>query len=160
LVGLWTRKPSLMSAWTLIFPIAAVVLCAVARFQIRRSEGTLAGGSLALWGLTVSILAGAGFWAYQSAVFFAISQQADNYARPWLPLIEQGENYKALYRTLKPAERDLREDAPSLPYDLEQRFGARSDPQQNRGLVGQFAQRELVRFLQQPEVHPQIQSRG
>src|SRR2546423_9588152 len=43
-------SPWLMPAWTAVVPVAALVLCALARQRIRAAEGTLAGNSLTSWG--------------------------------------------------------------------------------------------------------------
>src|SRR5262249_31014972 len=49
-VALISRKPMTALGATLVVPVTAFLVCLLARFRIKSSEGTLAGGALASWG--------------------------------------------------------------------------------------------------------------
>jgi hypothetical protein len=111
----------------------------------------LGGGRLATWGLRISLLFGLGYWAYFTATFLAVRQQADEVGRNWLQKIVSGRISSAFLMVIDPKNKPPHED-PSNPDDealrkqLETRFnsGNQSDP---RGLLSQFPQHDLVRLI-------------
>src|SRR5207237_2535269 len=58
LSALLNRTPWLMPVWTFLAPLLAIVLAALARLEIRRSEGTRSGLALTKWALNLSLLIG------------------------------------------------------------------------------------------------------
>lgn len=101
-VGILSGKPFLMAPWTLAIPLIAIIFCIIAKYQIQRAEGALAGQKLATWGILLSVFVGMGYWSYRTAVYFAIRQQARTYAEQWIDLIKRDELNRAILRTLPP----------------------------------------------------------
>ncbi|MGF1579567.1 MAG: hypothetical protein ACFCD0_09405 [Gemmataceae bacterium] len=65
--------------WLFLLPLAACVLSVVALRQMKNAEGTLAGESVALWGIYLSVLTGLGYGAYYFATSLAVRQQAHSF---------------------------------------------------------------------------------
>jgi len=78
-VGFFRAIPFFLPDWTLALAAAAAGLSFLALRQIRESEGTRAGQSLARWGLALSIFAGLGYTAYKEFTGLALVQQANNF---------------------------------------------------------------------------------
>lgn len=129
LVGLFSGSPTLMAPWTLAIPALAIGVCVLARWLIKRSEGALAGEKLAKVGILLCLFIGLGYWAYRTAVFFAIRQQAQRAVEEWLQLISQKQDYRAMRRTLPPdSQVDYQDDEESLATELTMEFARRSSP--------------------------------
>src|SRR5260370_25835073 len=58
--------PIFLPVWGLVVPLVAIVLAAVARRQIRTSEGSRSGLALANWGLRL----GVAFGIFHAAIYF------------------------------------------------------------------------------------------
>lgn len=160
IVALFAGKPMLMVGWTFVFPVAAVVLCVIAKIRIAQSEGTLAGGKLANWGLMASLLVGLCAWAYQTAVYFALKQQSETAIMEWVDLIREGEFDKALLRTLpRQIRSEFREDDPKLGTYLSQRISKRQEGGfQNE--VASYSQRQYIRAIAQGGAEARVEPRG
>src|SRR5262249_61766705 len=105
LVALLSRKPMPALGATLVVPVTAFLVCLLARFRIKSSEGTLAGGALANWGAILSLVVCLGYAAYSFGVYFALKQQSEAFANEWLDLLRQGQTGRAAWRTLPPRPR-------------------------------------------------------
>ncbi|HEV3235601.1 MAG TPA: hypothetical protein VGZ25_01350 [Gemmataceae bacterium] len=151
LIALYVGSPYLLGGLTAILPIAAAVLCGIALVRINRSEGTLGGARLAIWGLRLSLLFGLGYWAYFIATFFAIRQQADEFSQKWLQKIANGQLDSAFLLIIDPKNKPPKEN-PAYPNDpairdqIEKRFnsGGGADP---RGMYSRFPEQDIVRFM-------------
>jgi hypothetical protein len=76
LLAFMSRDAFILESWHYVFPVTAIVVSWLAVRQIRNSEGTLAGETLAKWGIWVSVLTGFGYGAYHLATTLAIRQQS------------------------------------------------------------------------------------
>lgn len=99
--------------WLLL--MAAVLSCWMARSRIASAEGTLAGASLANWGLALSLFFGLNYGAYLASNSFATHGQARAVADEFIRLIQDTDDpdslLKAFVLTLPAAQRpasDLR----------------------------------------------------
>jgi hypothetical protein len=79
LVALFKGEPFFLANGLLAIPIAGAALSSLALWQINNSEGTRAGTKLAKWGLGVSLIAGLGYFTYQTFTGLAIIQQANRF---------------------------------------------------------------------------------
>jgi hypothetical protein len=109
-VALLNHTPWLLPLWTLLLPIVGVALAWVARGRIEGSEGTLGGTALANWGIGLGVLFGLTYTAYFAATYFAVRQQATDFARAWLDDVRAGKLEQAYLRCIEFGKRP-REDA-------------------------------------------------
>ncbi|HXG10895.1 MAG TPA: hypothetical protein VNK04_14140 [Gemmataceae bacterium] len=137
-------SPWLMPLWTLVFPLVAMGLALVARSQIRRSEGTLAGTALANWAISLSVLFGLIFLSHTGATYLVLRGQAESFTRQWFDRLREGDLDGAFRLTLRPENRPA--EGPGLHSELENRFNTLSEVSR-RGLYGAFEQRPEVRLL-------------
>ncbi len=160
-VGLFARKPLLLTFWTALVPLSAILLCLLARARIRSSEGTLAGESLVRWGLLLSLFVTLSYWAYFAAVYFAVRQQARGYVETWMDQIRDDDMARAALAVLPPLKRlGLREDDPNLLAEVEQRLAALEGPGRPVSMFNTFYQVPLVRLLVQNGREMKIIPRG
>jgi len=142
LVSFVNSKPLLLSGWSLVPPVAGVILCLIAATQIRNSDGTLAGEKLVRWGLLLALFIGLGYWAYYFAVYFAVRQQATAYAETWLEALREGDPKKVIYYAVRPERRQsLRLDDPALALAIDDVMATK--------LLGESVQRSPFLHLQQ-----------
>src|SRR5262245_7865078 len=154
-------KPLLLSGWSMLVPVVAVGLCLVAGWQIRRSEGTLAGDQLASWGWKLGVFVGLGYWAYNAAVYFAVRQQAEAFAKDWLELLSRGQLDRAARRTLPPAQsQNMREDDPELGAKVDLRVGRAVGAEPGVGFRQSMSQIPFVRNLLQAGEGVEIETHG
>jgi hypothetical protein len=76
LVAIWQGAPVFFPQWSLLIAAAGVVLSWLGHNEIRNAEGTKAGQKLATYGLWISLVSGAGYFAYSYVTGVALSQQA------------------------------------------------------------------------------------
>src|SRR2546425_1598889 len=69
-------QPFLLESWTLLLPLAGILLSYLGQVHIRQSEGTRAGLKLAQWGLGLNLSFGLGYFVYSLGTGLAIRQQA------------------------------------------------------------------------------------
>jgi hypothetical protein len=151
-------SPWLMSLWTLLIPLAAVVLSLIARARIQRSEGTLAGLALTRWGITLSVLFGLIYTSYTAATYLVFRQQAQAFTQQWFAELAAGNTEKAFVLTLPPVSRpDL--SSPNLRNDLENRFNTPGE-MSRRGYYSDFLASPEVRLLLQAGPEVEIKPRG
>jgi hypothetical protein len=143
LVAFSGSNPWLVPGWTLVLPVAAALVCYLARLQIQRSEGTLAGLGLTTWGLGLSLVFGLNYGAYRASTFFAVRQQASSFAEEWLGDVQQGNLGLAFLKTQPPGA--FPRDAEPPRDALEARFnqGGPGHP----GAYSTFIYSDSVRFL-------------
>src|SRR5712692_10124582 len=103
--GLSKGTPVLLSPWLQAVSVLGTFLGLAALVHIRRSEGTVAGGKLAVWSLLLSVFFGLSYAAYYVATYFAIRQQADNFTQRWFKRLEEGKINHAFLDTQDPAVR-------------------------------------------------------
>jgi hypothetical protein len=137
--------PLLMSAYWLLWPAAALVVSALAWVQVRRSDGTRAGGRLAVWGMLLSGFFGLGYGAYHAAAYLVMQQQAEALADRWINQIRDGQLDEAFLLTLPPGQRPAGEGA-GLHRVLEERFNMGMDGGPH-GDLAMFAENPIVRLL-------------
>jgi hypothetical protein len=158
--SLTRNAPMPISGFLLLWPLAGLVLSAVAWFQVRRSEGTRAGGALAYWGMLLSLLLGLTHGTYLAASSLAINQQAEPRITEWFTSLKNDQPEDAFLLTLSPDVRPVREgkSREALHQELENRFlvgeGGR------RGQLPEFLQNDLVKSLAQAGAEAVIVSEG
>src|SRR5262249_21378188 len=117
-----------------------------AQWEIRKSEGTRAGTTLARWGLWMSVVAGLGYFAYDKATELALTQQANNF------LLVEGKDSGFFPRLLK-AGADQPDDNEAavnlnaaflLTRPASHRVGAQ--PSDLEGMAKQFSAEDIRRF--------------
>lgn len=160
LVAFRSGKPLILGAWVWFVPLLAGWDCAVAWLRIARSEGTLAGGALARWGLLLAGFVSLSYGAYYVAVNLALRQQAEQFATDWLDQLRQGHLEKALFRTLPPLQRlEFSEDDKDLMGKIALAQGA-SDEGSAGTMRSRFAQMPVVNLVSQGGKETTIQARG
>ena len=86
----------------------ALAVSALGWLQVQRSEGTRAGGRLALWGLALSAFFGLTYGAYLLASFAALRQQAE--------ALDPYATFRSLYRQHRRAQiEETKSDKRSTP---------------------------------------------
>jgi hypothetical protein len=148
-VALAGRSPLLLPLWLVFLPLALGAVCWVARNRVRDSEGTLGGGSLASWGLGLSLVFGLVYGSYYAATYFAVRQQATAAADTWLDLLKKGEVERAFRLTVPPPQRPA--DDANLRAVLEVAFNA----EKAQATLNWFRQCEFVHLFQRGEVETQ-----
>jgi hypothetical protein len=144
LVAFSGNNPWLLPFWTWAIPLGALLMCWLARSQIRASEGTLSGQPLASWGLVLAIFFGLNYAAYMVSSHFAVTKQASDFARDWLALVQGGELDQAFLLTLPVTTRPAN-DA-NLRTNFEARFNAPRSATES-GFYSTFLRKDYVRFL-------------
>ncbi len=79
LIAIYQGAPFFFDNWTLLIAVAGFVLSWLGLVQIRNSEGTRAGQKLATYGLWISVVTGAGYFAYAYFTGLALGQQANRF---------------------------------------------------------------------------------
>lgn len=128
----------------LTFPFLAIVLAFVARRQIRASEGTRTGESLANIGWWAAVLGGLGYVAYLGAIEFAIRREANQAFAAWTGHLaaldpknpKDPALYEAVFMTLKPGTRASAVKSPRDTAGMDRAFAV---------TIGGFRQNDLVR---------------
>jgi hypothetical protein len=130
LVAALERKPWLMGSWSILLPVVAIGLCLAGWFIVQTSEGTRTGRSLAVWGITISIVATIGYWAYYGATYFVISSDAERFCQEWFDKIREEKIESAYLMTLQPRHRP--HDDANVRDAIEMRF----NPETGQGKPG------------------------
>ena len=154
-LALFKGEPFFLGAewYVLAFAIAGGVCSFLALRQIRTSEGTRAGASLAQVGLWLSILCGLGSFAYTFATKLAVKQQANDFVlnkgpgKGFFPLIQAGQINAAFLLTKAPDDRQLN---PNNENDMEKFCDLPGDPKDPHGPLSYFRKFDYVCLLQQP----------
>jgi hypothetical protein len=144
LFSLLRGEPWLLPWWSAVIPIAAAGLSLAGLVRVRRSDGAVVGGKLARWGLLLSVLAGAGYWAYAGALLVALARQGEEFGGDFLNLLKAGDTPGAFRLTVPSADRPP--DGPEMRDVLETHFNAvsRKVP---RGPLTAFEETDYVRIL-------------
>src|SRR5260370_3395190 len=111
LFAMLTRSPWLLPWGTFALPLLAAGAALIARFQIRRSEGTQSGLSLTSW--TFYLAFGVGFVIYGSyylGTYVLVRWQAQAFAEKWLKTVADGKTEEAFFETTKPPRKIVRTD--------------------------------------------------
>jgi hypothetical protein len=149
----FSRSPFLLSFAWILWPLAALAVCWVARTQIQTSEGTRSGIELTTWGIGLSLGVGILYWAYYTATVLAVRTQACETAEQWLALIrnsqgDPAELEKAFALTMPPGT--LRVDSPEFRSQLENSYNnPPAEAQSPLGAFTSFCQQDYVRFIQE-----------
>ncbi len=142
-VAYFNRTPWLLPAWTVLIPLTGILLSWMAQGRIRESEGTLEGVKLTQWGIGLSLVFGLMYWAYFTATYFAVRQQALEEADRFLKLLSNGQTEKAFLYTLQPRPAE----SANLRTQLEIQYN--SPPDINKqGKLTSFEQADYVHWLQ------------
>jgi len=154
-VGFFQSTPVFLPGWTLLLAIAAAGLSLLAQWQIRESEGTRAGQTLARWGLALSVFAGLGYAAYQYFTGLALIQQANNFLMvredadsgffPRLQSGDQAEINHAFLLTLPDSNRGSID--PKDTHKMKQVFDRGRGKGPEGGALSQFRDHFLVRSI-------------
>jgi hypothetical protein len=156
LVALFSRSAPLMANATLLLPLVGIGLSLAGWIQVRRAEGTLAGGKLAVWGAGLGTVCGLIYVAYAAASYVAVRQQADAEAQKWLGFIRKQDYARAFLLMLPPDVRPADDD--KLRDELEKRF---NNPERSgKGAFSTFRQQEYCQFLGRGGAESKIESLG
>jgi hypothetical protein len=146
LAAWFTGMPLPLNAWLLLVPLGGLIVSAVGWLQIQRSEGTLAGGKLAAWGIGLTLLAGLSHGMYLAGTYIAVGQQAETFAKDWLEDIRQHRLDEAFRKTVAPDERPRNDKGVKLHRELELRFNTGPDGS-FRGDFTTFTNSDIVRLI-------------
>jgi hypothetical protein len=154
-----------MMTWTftLLWPLVGLIISVLGWLQVRRSEGTQAGGRLATWGMVVSILGGLVYLAYVFGSTLAITQLAEGPANEWFALLKEGKVEEAFIRTLPPEQRPTSpvKSLQVMREELNSRFGGTAEPGRRApGQFDTFLGSDLTRQLAQAGAEAKIQFLG
>jgi hypothetical protein len=139
-----------------LLAVAGAVVSFLAQRQINNSEGTLAGTTLARWGLWLAVVSGLGYSAYANVTGLALKQQAHEFLTEkdadgdsgFFPRLQEGsskEYHAAFLLTVHP--RDRRGSDPGNEAQMQKFFDLAK--QGGQGQLSQFREHLLVRALQQ-----------
>jgi hypothetical protein len=144
-VALLSHVPFLMASWTFLLPVAALVLCGLARSRIRNSEGTLSGLAFTTWGLRLTVVVGLSYIMYYTFAFVAVRLQAFDCADQFFEQLNQGKIERAFLLGMGVPAKELSDD------DARSRVeGSFNNPQGPGGAPGAFTafrQSQLVRSI-------------
>ncbi len=152
------RDPIFLPDWLLVLPVAGAILCVLALRQIRNSEDTRAGATLARWGLWLSVLAGLGSATFSAFTGLAIKQQANHFllvkgdGTGFFPRLLDGDVNGAFLLTQTFVRR--RRANPQDERGMEFEFDTPLDDRSPKGELSQFREADLVRALQQSSGPP------
>jgi hypothetical protein len=79
LFALAQGSPIFLPGWAIALAAAGAVVSLIAQVHIRRSEGILAGNTLAAWGLWLSVVVGATYFVYTWVTGLALAKQATDF---------------------------------------------------------------------------------
>ncbi len=114
------KGKAVLSQPLLLLAGLGLVLAFLARWQIRRSEGTRVGLGLANAAWWLSLLFGAGYGAFLAATELAVRNQAQTAADKWFSLLKDGKPELAFRLARDPGQqRSIAED----PEAIRRRFG-------------------------------------
>ena len=157
---MFSRTPWLLPIWTIVLPILAAGAAYIARFQIRRSEGTLSGRSVTSWAVGLSVGVGLIYCMYYLGTFFAVRWQAQAFAEKWLKTIAEGKTEEAFFETISPPRATVgsRRQTLELMYNNPPKESNPHEP--SRGPFTSFSAKEYVRLLQAPGSKAKIEATG
>lgn len=156
-VALVAGSPWMMPVWTLLFPLAGVLLSLIARARIRTSEGTLAGSSLAGWGIALSAVFALIYLAHSGAVYLALRNQAGTFTDQWFKKLTEGDTETAFRWTIAPATRPA--EGEGMRGRLEIAFNT-PDEMSRKGMFSRFQQSDPVRYLRRAGSDADIRYQG
>lgn len=150
-VALVKGAPFFLPEWMLGIAATAAVISLLAQRQVRNSEGTLTGLSLARWGFWLSTLTGLGYVAFSFFTGLAVMQQADNFLRVqgpesgFFPRLQQAgqkpEQFnEAFLLTLTPSERTTDPNQLAMLHD-------RPEKDETVGKLTKFRTSYLIRTI-------------
>ncbi len=141
----------------LVFPVGGLALSLAGLLRIQHSEGTMAGGKLALWGAFLGLLTTLTYSGYLMAITMVIRQQSIDMARTWLGELSNGEIERAFNLCLSPEGRSRKEGA-ALRDDMEEHN--RADQPTKPGPMTEFSRANYVQFLRNGGPETKINSIG
>jgi hypothetical protein len=160
LVGLRERTPLLLVAPVQAIPVLGFALAMISLLLINKSDGTLAGRSLANWGLWLSVVFGLGYWAYYGATYFAVRQQSDVFVTEWLNKLAKGRISSAFVDCQAPGMRSRinPEDEETININFKLFFGPQAS---QKGLpLDIFKENELIRIFIQGLEETKVEPKG
>lgn len=148
LIAFPNQSPWLLPLWTLMFPLAAIVIALAARLGIQNSEGTLGGKLLTTWAICLSLVFALCYTAFYAATDIAVTQQAEQFATGWIDSLKKDELEKAFVMTLPVTERS----SDTMSHDQIESYNIRHINQDGpsgpgQGAFAAFSQRHCVRLL-------------
>lgn len=141
LISFMSGTPIFLPVWGLIVPVIAIALAAIARHQIRTSEGSRSGLALATWGWRLGVAFGIVHAGIYLGTLLAVGMQAQaelksNFFDP----IREGRLDDAFFFTIGPDQRSNRET-------MLQRFPMLENGK--KGAIAKFKEHDIVRILEQ-----------
>jgi hypothetical protein len=165
LFAMLNRSPWLLPWWTFALPLLAAGAALIARFQIRRSEGTQSGLALTSWTFVLSLVVGFVIYGpYYLATYIRVRWQAQAFAENWLKSVAEGKTEEAFFETTRPPRRIVRtpddpNDTAAMRRMLELVHNTTADPTR-RGAFTSFSASEFVRLLQAAGPNAKIEAAG
>jgi hypothetical protein len=146
LLALKNGSPMFWAPWTLFLPVLPLLVSLAGYISVRRSENTRAGGSLAQYGMILSLLVGLSYIAYFAAVYFVIQAQSDAFAEKFFETLKNDDVDQAFLLGHLPEQRpDGKGQA--LHFELERQFNQGTDP--SKWAFRNFPLSPLVQFVRQ-----------
>jgi hypothetical protein len=163
-IGLRSDTPLLLHPLIPMIPVMGIVLSLVALLVIGRSEGTLAGRGLAIWGVGLSLVVGLSYGAYYGTTAMVTRQQANEFVERWLKKIAQGKIVYAFLDTEAPARR-LRVNNPDDMTEINNQFnlasrGSGTPLTSAQGKLDRFRTTDYVKAISQSGEDIQIEPLG
>jgi hypothetical protein len=157
-VSLFNRIPWLLSPWTFVFPLAALIVCLVARARIRNSEATLSGLTFTTWGIRLTIILALSYAAYYSFAYFAVRLQAIDCANGYFEQIKQGRIHRAYLQGMVESPKLTNDD--DLRELIEATHNAPMGRNMRPGQFSQFRHTEYVRLIEMAGDEAKITPQG
>ena len=131
--------PIFLPPWGLVAPLAAIILAAAARRQIRSSEGARSGMALANWGWRLGLLFGVTHAAIYVGTMLAVGMQAQSELKTnFFDKLREGDLEDAYVFTINPDQRATRDE-------IRQRFLGMEGGK--KGPFAKFREHDIVRAL-------------
>jgi hypothetical protein len=163
-VSLRSSAPLLVHPAMQAIPAVGIILSLIGLLLIGRSEGTLAGRGLAIWGAGLSLVFGLGYLAYYGTTYYVTGQQADAFVtRCFKEKLAQGKLYHAFLDTQHPAIR--KRTNPDNTAEMETRFNspvrpAGTSPSGSKGFIDIFRDTDFVKAIMQAKGEVSVEPLG
>lgn len=156
-IALFNRAPLLMPTWTFVIPVAALIVCGLARARIRASEETLSGLAFTTWGIRLVVVAGLLYTAYYTFTFFALRLQAIDCADQFFTQLQEGRPERAFLLAMGEPVKDMADS--EARNEVEARFN-KPMSQSGGGVYDQFRRSAFVRAILMMDRQASITPRG
>jgi hypothetical protein len=92
----------------LVCPLPALVMCLMARRQVRHSQGAMSGAGVAAAGIVLSVASGLGWVTSQVTEQYILAREASTFLEQWLAQVQNPDREgEAFLGSVKPVERQV-----------------------------------------------------